>query len=134
MPELEYNEKDVLTRASQGDRDAFGELYARYIDRIFNYVYYRTGNTHDAEDLTADERRERFQQMMEERRKEAERRAQEIEKQIAGILDTSQFNRLKQLARQREGIDALLAPEVVQVLGLTEDQQSAIQRQGGTGQ
>ena len=53
MPELEYNEKEVLTRASEGDRDAFGELYARYIDRIFNYVYYRTGNTHDAEDLTA---------------------------------------------------------------------------------
>ena len=53
MPELEYNEANVLARASEGDRDAFGELYARYIDRIFNYVYYRTGNTHDAEDLTA---------------------------------------------------------------------------------
>jgi len=53
VPELEYNEADVLTRASHGDRDAFGELYARYIDRIYNYVYYRTGNTHDAEDLTA---------------------------------------------------------------------------------
>ena len=39
--------------ASQGDRDAFGLLYERYIDRIFNYVYYRTGNLHDAEDLTA---------------------------------------------------------------------------------
>jgi RNA polymerase sigma-70 factor (ECF subfamily) len=53
VPDLEYNETAVLLRASQGDRDAFGELYARYIDRIFNYVYYRTGNTHDAEDLTA---------------------------------------------------------------------------------
>jgi len=53
VPELEYNEANVLARASEGDRDAFGELYARYIDRIFNYVYYRTGNTHDAEDLTA---------------------------------------------------------------------------------
>jgi RNA polymerase sigma-70 factor (ECF subfamily) len=53
VPELEYNEEDVLARASQGDREAFGELYERYIDRIFNYVYYRTGNTHDAEDLTA---------------------------------------------------------------------------------
>jgi RNA polymerase sigma-70 factor, ECF subfamily len=53
VPELEYNEEEVLARASQGDRDAFGELYERYIERIFNYVYYRTGNTHDAEDLTA---------------------------------------------------------------------------------
>ncbi len=39
--------------ASKGDRDAFGQLYERYVDRIFNYVYYRTGNTHDAEDVTA---------------------------------------------------------------------------------
>jgi len=53
VPELENKETDVLMRASRGDRDAFGELYARYIDRIYNYVYYRTGNTHDAEDLTA---------------------------------------------------------------------------------
>lgn len=53
MQELGYEEKDVLARASQGDRDAFGELYAYYIDRIFNYVYYRTGNSQDAEDLTA---------------------------------------------------------------------------------
>jgi RNA polymerase sigma-70 factor, ECF subfamily len=53
VPESEFNEEDVLTRASQGDHDAFGLLYERYIDRIFNYVYYRTGNLHDAEDLTA---------------------------------------------------------------------------------
>ncbi len=53
VPDTEFNEEDVLTHASQGDRDAFGLLYERYIDRIFNYVYYRTGNLHDAEDLTA---------------------------------------------------------------------------------
>jgi len=53
VTELEFNEEEVLILASQGDRDSFGQLYERYIDRIFNYVYYRTGNTHDAEDLTA---------------------------------------------------------------------------------
>ena len=53
MPEPEFNEDDTLVRAAQGDRDAFGELYGHYIERIFNYVYYRTGNLHDAEDLTA---------------------------------------------------------------------------------
>ncbi len=53
MLELEYNEEEILLRASQGDRDAFGQLYERYVERIFNYVYYRTGNVHDAEDLTA---------------------------------------------------------------------------------
>lgn len=53
VSDLEYNEEEILARALQGDRDAFGVLYERYIDRIFNYVYYRTGNIHDAEDLTA---------------------------------------------------------------------------------
>ncbi|MFZ5819552.1 MAG: RNA polymerase sigma factor [Chloroflexota bacterium] len=53
MPDQDYNEAEVLARAAQGSKDAFGELYQRYIDRIFNYVYYRTGNSHDAEDLTA---------------------------------------------------------------------------------
>jgi len=53
VPDTEFNEEEVLLRASQDDREAFGLLYERYIDRIFNYVYYRTGNIHDAEDLTA---------------------------------------------------------------------------------
>jgi RNA polymerase sigma-70 factor (ECF subfamily) len=51
VPELA--EQDFLAGASQGDREAFGRLYEQYVDRIFNYVYYRTGNVHDAEDLTA---------------------------------------------------------------------------------
>jgi RNA polymerase sigma-70 factor (ECF subfamily) len=53
LPEIEFNEEEVLSRASGGDRDAFGELYEHYAERIFNYVYYRSGNLHDAEDLTA---------------------------------------------------------------------------------
>ncbi len=43
----------TLNRAIQGDHEAFGKLYENYVERIFNYVYYRTGNQHDAEDLTA---------------------------------------------------------------------------------
>ncbi|HTP01746.1 MAG TPA: sigma-70 family RNA polymerase sigma factor [Anaerolineales bacterium] len=53
MPDTELREDEILARAAEGDRDAFGRLYELYIDRIFNYVYYRTGNLHDAEDLTA---------------------------------------------------------------------------------
>lgn len=53
MPETEFKEEDLLANASQGDKDAFGILYERYVERIFNYAYYRTGNLHDAEDLTA---------------------------------------------------------------------------------
>jgi RNA polymerase sigma-70 factor (ECF subfamily) len=43
----------TVNRAIQGDHEAFGMLYKQYVERIFNYVYYRTGNQHDAEDLTA---------------------------------------------------------------------------------
>lgn len=49
----EYSDKDALALASQGDQEAFGLLYERYVTRIYNYIFYRTGNSHDAEDLTA---------------------------------------------------------------------------------
>ena len=53
MTESELRDEEILALASKGDKEAFGMLYERYVDRIFNYVYYRTGNLHDAEDLTA---------------------------------------------------------------------------------
>jgi RNA polymerase sigma-70 factor (ECF subfamily) len=46
------DERDLVERAKV-DSDAFGELYERHVQRIYNYIYYRTGNHHDAEDLTA---------------------------------------------------------------------------------
>lgn len=46
------DEKELIERAKT-DKDAFGELYECYYTRIYNYVYYRTGNAADAEDLTA---------------------------------------------------------------------------------
>ncbi|OQY23317.1 MAG: hypothetical protein B6I35_04035 [Anaerolineaceae bacterium 4572_32.2] len=42
----------LIARAKK-DPEAFGLLYERYVDRIYNYIYYRTSNHHDAEDLTA---------------------------------------------------------------------------------
>lgn len=42
----------ALVQLAQGDKDAFGVLYERYVDRIYNYIYYRTGSVYDAEDLT----------------------------------------------------------------------------------
>jgi RNA polymerase sigma-70 factor, ECF subfamily len=44
---------ELVDLAKGGEKDAFGELYERYLEKIYNYVYYRTGNHHDAEDLTA---------------------------------------------------------------------------------
>jgi RNA polymerase sigma-70 factor (ECF subfamily) len=46
------DEKALIERARE-DKEAFGQLYEIYVDRIYNYVYYRTGNMADAEDLTA---------------------------------------------------------------------------------
>lgn len=43
----------ALVARAKVDKEAFGELYERYVGRIYNYLFYRTGNTHDAEDLTA---------------------------------------------------------------------------------
>jgi len=43
----------VLEKAIQGDLEAFSVLYKENVQRIYTYIYYRTGNKHDAEDLTA---------------------------------------------------------------------------------
>jgi RNA polymerase sigma-70 factor (ECF subfamily) len=45
---------DIVTRAQQGDADAFGELYDRYVDVVYRYVQYRVSSTALAEDLTSE--------------------------------------------------------------------------------
>ncbi len=50
---MDLSDEQIVALASQGDKEAFGILYERNVDRIYSYVYYRTGNVHDAEDLTA---------------------------------------------------------------------------------
>lgn len=42
-----------LVELAKTEQEAFGELYERYVKKIYNYIYYRTSNQHDAEDLTA---------------------------------------------------------------------------------
>ena len=46
------NEETLVERAKE-DPAAFGVLYERYVKKIYSYIYYRTGNHHDAEALTA---------------------------------------------------------------------------------
>lgn len=52
---IDYKEvgDSELVALAKEDKAAFGELYERYLQKIYSYVYYRTGNVHDAEDLTA---------------------------------------------------------------------------------
>ena len=48
----ELDDKELVKLAKE-DKGAFGELYERYMPKMYNYIYYRTSNQHDAEDLTA---------------------------------------------------------------------------------
>ncbi len=45
-------ERHLVTRAKV-DPEAFGELYRRYVDRIYNYHYRHTSSRVEAEDLTS---------------------------------------------------------------------------------
>ena len=54
LPEEPVMPEDaVIGMASSGDTEAFSLLYERYVNRIYNYIYYRTGNPNEAEDLTS---------------------------------------------------------------------------------
>ena len=43
---------EALVERAKVDPQAFGELYERYLARIYSYCYYRTRNVSEAEDLT----------------------------------------------------------------------------------
>ena len=44
----------LVKQAQDGGASAFSALYEHYYDSIFRYVSFRTGNTADAEDITAE--------------------------------------------------------------------------------
>ncbi len=47
-PELQA----LLERAGRADLQALGEIYDRYVERIYSYIYHRVGQVELAEDLT----------------------------------------------------------------------------------
>ena len=51
--EIKARDEVLLVEQAKCDPEAFGLLYERYVEKIYNYTYYRTGNHHEAEDLTA---------------------------------------------------------------------------------
>lgn len=55
QPKIIYSELEdtALVELAKTDKDAFGEIYERYVERIYKYIYYRVGNKHDTEDLTS---------------------------------------------------------------------------------
>ena len=44
----------LVDRARDGDAEAFGRLYDRYVELVYRYVYYRVGSSALAEDLTSE--------------------------------------------------------------------------------
>jgi len=48
------DESQLIDRAKRHDPEAISELYNRHVDRIFQYVKYRTDDVAVAEDITAD--------------------------------------------------------------------------------
>jgi RNA polymerase sigma-70 factor, ECF subfamily len=45
-------ERELVMQATKRDHSAFSQLYDRYVDKIYRYIYYKVGNHTEAEDLT----------------------------------------------------------------------------------
>jgi RNA polymerase sigma-70 factor (ECF subfamily) len=46
--------EELAWRSQQGCHASFGELVERYAERLLHFLYYKTNNMHDAEDLVQD--------------------------------------------------------------------------------
>jgi RNA polymerase sigma-70 factor (ECF subfamily) len=53
-PEVDTTAWELVTAAQQGDQNAFGQLYDRYVDVVFRFVLFRVGDRPLAEDLTSE--------------------------------------------------------------------------------
>ena len=47
-----YSDEKIIKAVIRGEIRAYGELYNRYLDEIYRYIYYRIANHVAAEDLT----------------------------------------------------------------------------------
>jgi len=50
----ELDDAVLIQKAKDGDTEAFGDLYERYAESVFRFIYSQTSNRFDAEDLTGD--------------------------------------------------------------------------------
>jgi len=49
---MSISDSELVEQATKGDKEAFGNLYERYLDEIYRYIYFRVFNHQEAEDLT----------------------------------------------------------------------------------
>ena len=45
-------EESLVRRAQKQDQEALAEIYERYFDKIYRYIFFRVGNIQEAEDMT----------------------------------------------------------------------------------
>ncbi|HEX6544031.1 MAG TPA: sigma-70 family RNA polymerase sigma factor [Ktedonobacterales bacterium] len=50
---MDESDAFLVARAIRRDREAFSQLYDRYVDRIYRFIRIRVGNKEDADDLTS---------------------------------------------------------------------------------
>lgn len=43
---------ELILKAKQGNAEALSDLYRKYVDSVYKFVYYRVGKKEEAEDLT----------------------------------------------------------------------------------
>ncbi len=47
------NELDLIKKCQNGDFEAFGDIYDLYVNKIYDFIYFRTSHKETAEDLTS---------------------------------------------------------------------------------
>jgi RNA polymerase sigma-70 factor (ECF subfamily) len=45
---------EIIEKCRAGEKEYFGKLYDRYIDKIYKYIYLKTSSKEVAEDITSD--------------------------------------------------------------------------------
>lgn len=50
---MNFQEKILIGRLKLKDKEAFGQLYDIYIDRIYRFIYFKVSKKEEAEDLTS---------------------------------------------------------------------------------
>ena len=51
--EKDLSEEVALINDARTNPESFGLLYEKYVGKIYNYIYFKVGNSDDAQDLTA---------------------------------------------------------------------------------
>jgi RNA polymerase sigma-70 factor (ECF subfamily) len=117
----------LVTRIQAGDREAFGELYLRYFDRVYAYLRIALRNPHDAEDAAQHVFMKVFEALP-----RYERRRQPFRAWLFRIVRNSALDTLErqgrvdlveptELDRQRDGVED---PDVTrEVLGWISDRE-----------